>query len=78
MPLPFLTSHEGRKGAPVRNYRRRSSYESDNVPRSIALARRAVRTVIGQDLRAHYEVPQDLPHGMLTLLMQLGKREEEE
>jgi hypothetical protein len=34
--------------------------------------------MIGQGLRARYEVPQDLPHEMLTLLMQLNEREEEE
>jgi hypothetical protein len=62
----------------MRDYRHRSSYESDNVPWSKAVARRAVRTMIGQELRARYEVPQDLPHDMLTLLMQLNEREEEE
>ena len=59
----------------MRDYRPRSSYESDNVPRSKAVARRAERTMIGQELRARYEVPQDLPHEMLTLLMQLNERE---
>jgi hypothetical protein len=34
--------------------------------------------MIGQELRSRYEVPQDLPHEMLTLLMQLNEREEEE
>jgi hypothetical protein len=34
--------------------------------------------MIGQELRARYEVPQRLPLGMLTLLMQLNEREEEE
>jgi hypothetical protein len=62
----------------MRDYRPRSSYESDNVPWSKALARRAVRAMIGQELRARCEVPQHLPHGMLTLLMQLNEREEEE
>jgi hypothetical protein len=60
------------------DYRPRSSYESDNALRSKAVGRRAVRTMIGQELRARYEVPQDLPHGMLTLLMRLNKREQEE
>jgi hypothetical protein len=62
----------------MRDCRPRSSYESDNVPWVKAVARRAVRTMIGQELRARYEVPQDLPHGMLTILMQLNEREEEE
>ena len=62
----------------MRDYGPRSTYESDNVPWSKAVARRAVRTMIGQELRARYEVPRDLPHEMLTLLMQLNEREEEE
>ncbi len=61
----------------MRDYRPRSSYESDNVPWSKAVARRAVRTMIGQELRARYKVPQDLPHEMLTLLMRMNEKEEE-
>ena len=60
------------------DYRARSSYELDNVPWSKAVARRAVRTMIGQELRARYEISQDLPHEMLTLLIQLNEREQEE
>jgi hypothetical protein len=60
------------------DYRPRSSYESDNVPWSKAVARRAVRAMIGQELRARYEVPRDLPHEMLTFLIQLNEREQEE
>jgi hypothetical protein len=44
----------------MRDYSPRSSYESDNVPWSKAVTCRAVRTMIGQELRAWYEVPQDL------------------
>ena len=62
----------------MRDYRPRSSYESDNVPWSKAVARRTVRTMIGQELRARYEVPQDLPHEMLAFLVQLNEREQEE
>jgi hypothetical protein len=64
--------------ARMRDNRPRSSYESDNVPWSKAVARGAVRSMIGQELRARYEVPQELPHGMRTLLTQLNEREEEE
>src|SRR4029077_9635781 len=32
---------------------------------------RAIRTKIGQALRATYDLPQELPHQMLALLMQL-------
>jgi hypothetical protein len=60
--------------APMINRRARSSYETDILPWSKAMA----RTTIWQALRAHYEIPQELPHGMLTLLMQLNGREEEE
>jgi hypothetical protein len=59
------------------DYRPRSSYESDNVPWSKAVARRAVRTMIGQELQARYEV-QDLSPEMLTLLVQLNEQEQEE
>ena len=59
------------------DYRARSSYESDNVPWSKAVAHRAVRTMIGQELQARYEV-QDLPAEMLTLLVKLNEREQEE
>jgi hypothetical protein len=62
----------------MRDYSPRSSYESDNVPWSKAVARRATRTTIGQELKALYQVPQDVPQGMLTLLMQLTARHEEE
>jgi hypothetical protein len=55
----------------MRDYGPRSSYESDNVPWSKAVTCRAVRTMIGEELRARYEVPQDWPHEMLALLMQL-------
>jgi hypothetical protein len=49
----------------------RSSYEPEWLLYTEAAARRAVRRTIGQKLRARYEVPQDLPDELLTLLMQL-------
>jgi len=58
--------------------RPRSSHESDNVPWSKAVARRATLTTIGQELKALYQVPRDVPQGMLRLLMQLNARHEEE
>jgi hypothetical protein len=42
-----------------------------------AAAQSAVWMKIGQELRACYEVPQDLPPEMLALLMQLNDRREE-
>jgi hypothetical protein len=57
----------------MRDYSPRSSYESDYVPWSKAVTCRAVRTLIGQELRARYEVSQDLPHEMVTILTQLNR-----
>jgi hypothetical protein len=37
-----------------------------------ALRLRALQAAIGKELRVHYELPQQLPHEMLTLLMQLA------
>jgi hypothetical protein len=37
-----------------------------------AAERRELPNVLAQDLRAHYEPPQDLPHRLLTLLMKLN------
>jgi hypothetical protein len=54
------------------DHRPRSSYESNNVCYSKAAGRRAVRTTMGQELKARYEVPQDLPHKMLTLLKEMA------
>ena len=39
---------------------------------------RVIQTKIGQALRAEYELPQELPHGILTLLMQLNAQQDEE
>lgn len=60
------------------DHRPRSSYESDNLPPSKATARSAMCITIGQGLIARYEVPQNMPHGILALLMQLNERPEEE
>ena len=64
--------------APMTDHSPRSSYKSDNVPWSKAVARRATRATIGRELKAYYEVPQYLPQEMLTLLMQLNAWHEEE
>jgi hypothetical protein len=37
---------------------------------------RALQAAIGQELRAHYELPQELTHRIFTLLMQLNAPEE--
>ena len=59
----------------VGHRRFRLSEESDQLPYSKAAAHRAVRTTIGQELKARYEVPLDLPHEMATLLMHLNSAE---
>jgi hypothetical protein len=55
----------------------RSSYEPDELHYTKATARSAVRTAIGQKLRGRYEVPQNLPQEMLTLLMRVNAAREE-
>jgi hypothetical protein len=59
------------------DHRLRSSYESDRLPYTKRAAWNVVRTTIGQELPARYEILQDLPRSMLALLMQLNEREEE-
>jgi hypothetical protein len=46
------------------------------APHTKVAAERAVRMAIGRELGTRCKVPQDLPHEMLTLLMQLNEREE--
>jgi hypothetical protein len=55
----------------------RSSYEPEWLLYTEMAARRAMRTTIGQKLRARYEVPQDLPDQLRTLLTQLRERQDE-
>ena len=45
------------------------------LPYAKVAAHRAVRTTIGQELKALCEVPRDLPHEMTTLLMHLNRAE---
>jgi hypothetical protein len=39
---------------------------------------RALRAKIGGELRAQYELPDELPHGIITLLMQLNEPQDGE
>jgi len=48
----------------------RSEYDGWNE----SLRLRALEAAIGQELRALYELPYNLPHRLLTLLMQLNAR----
>jgi hypothetical protein len=41
-----------------------------------ALRLRAIQTKIGKELRAQYELPKELPHPLLTLLMQLNAEQQ--
>ena len=40
----------------------------------VRLCHRAIQAKIGQELRAHYELPQVLPHRMIVLLMQINEQ----
>jgi hypothetical protein len=78
LSVPFLSFVRGAsRHALMPDHRPRSSYEPDWLPYTKAASRRAVRITIGQELRALYEIPQDLPHEMLTLLMQVNAPHEE-
>ena len=59
----------------VMRHRFRSNDESDQLPYSKTAAHRAVRTTIGQELKARYEASSDLPHEMTTILMRLNRAE---
>ena len=50
------------------DHRPRSSYESDNVPWSKAVTRRAMTTAIGKELRARYQAPDQLSPELRQLL----------
>ena len=78
MSVPFLAFVRGVGGDCAMTDRSpRSSYESDWLPYTKATRRSAVRAAIGEALRSRYEVPQHLPHGMLTLLMQMNALRED-
>jgi hypothetical protein len=55
----------------------RSSNELNQMPYSGAL-RAAVQTKIGQELQTRFEVPQDLPQEMLSLLIRLNEHSEQD
>jgi hypothetical protein len=63
--------------APMTDHRPRSSYESDRLPYTKRAAWNVVRTTIGKELPTRCEILQELPSGMLALLMKLNEREEE-
>ena len=54
-----------------------SCSESDRLPHS-KTANSAIWTNIAPELKARYEVPQELPPEMLALLMQLNDRRADE
>ena len=59
----------------VTRRRRRSGDTSDQLPYSKKAVHRALRNTIGQELKASYEVPRELPHEISTLLMHLSRVE---
>jgi hypothetical protein len=52
----------------------RGSSQQEALDRAACL--RDIQTKIGQELRATYNLPQDLPHRMLMLLMQLNDQQD--
>jgi hypothetical protein len=54
----------------------RGSSQQEALDRAACL--RDIQTKIGQELRATYNLPQDLPHRMLMLLMQLNDQQDGE
>ena len=48
--------------------------EPDVLDKALRLL--AIQTKIGQELRAQYELPEELPHPLLTLLMQLNAEQD--
>ena len=60
---------------PINVRRRRLRPGNKSLPYTKVAAHRAVRTTIGQELKARYEIPRDLPHEMLALLMHLNRAE---
>ena len=48
------------------DHRPRSSYKSDRLPYAKRAGWNVVRASIGQELTAHCEIIQDLPHSMLA------------
>jgi hypothetical protein len=60
---------------PINVRRRRFPSSNELLPYTKVAANRAVRTTIGQELKALYEAPRDLPHEMTTLLMHLNRAE---
>jgi hypothetical protein len=51
---------------------------ADPLPDWKAPAFRDIQMKIGEGLKAHYDLPMELPHRLLTLLMQITKQQEEE
>src|ERR1700758_4872885 len=58
---------------PMTDHRPRSSYESDNVPWSKAVTRRAMTTAIGDELRARYQPPDQLSPELRQLLKKVHR-----
>jgi hypothetical protein len=50
--------------------------EWDNWEKALRL--RAIQTQIGRELRAQFDLPQEMPHRILALLMQLNAQQDEE
>jgi hypothetical protein len=53
---------------------RATRYQPDHQPNWAATLRHEMQTMIGQLLRAQYELPQELPPEMRALLMQIDEQ----
>jgi hypothetical protein len=51
-----------------------SKSASDYFPHQDAARPSDLQKILGQELREHYELPHDLPHGMFRQLMELNDR----
>ena len=60
---------------PTNVRRRRFRSTNELLPYTKVAAHRAVRTTIGQELKALYEAPRDVPYEMTTFLMRLNRAE---
>jgi hypothetical protein len=73
LSVPSLGLVRGGDGdCAMTGHRPRSSYETAWLPYTKVTGRTAVRVAIGEALGSSYEVPRDLPHDLLALLMQVN------
>jgi hypothetical protein len=65
-------------GPPVSIAHPRRRRTADHLPDWKAPTSRDIQMKIGEGLKAHYELPMELPVRLLTLVMQIDERQEQE